>query len=61
MPDLTMCATTECPRRKKCFRFTANPKEHQSYSDFFYHYGSDCQFFMKMEKESKRENKSKTK
>jgi hypothetical protein len=32
MPDITMCNDKECPRNKKCYRFTATPTPHwQSY------------------------------
>ena len=32
MPDITMCPGTECPHKKTCYRFTANPSEYrQSY------------------------------
>lgn len=35
MPDIAMCANCECPFRKICYRYLAEPTEgYQSYSDF---------------------------
>lgn len=31
MPDITKCTGTDCPVKEKCFRFTSEPNEHQSY------------------------------
>lgn len=32
MPDITMCAGFNCPKRENCYRFTATPNPyHQSY------------------------------
>ena len=32
MADITMCLDSTCPKRKKCYRFTAKPNEYrQSY------------------------------
>ena len=30
-PDITMCPGTDCPHKEKCYRYTANPIEYQSY------------------------------
>lgn len=35
MPDITMCATTTCKARDRCYTATATPHEDwQSYDDF---------------------------
>lgn len=34
MPDISMCASNECPSRDTCYRATATPSEHQSWADF---------------------------
>lgn len=34
MPDITMCANVDCPKRGECYRFRATPSERQSYSNF---------------------------
>lgn len=35
MPDITMCATTTCKARDRCYRHTATPSVYrQSYVDF---------------------------
>jgi len=58
MPDITMCVSKECPKRKRCLRQTATPKEHrQSLSDFYYTHGNACPFFMTLEE--KKEVKKK--
>jgi len=31
MPDITMCQDNKCDKRKKCYRYTAEPSEYQSY------------------------------
>ena len=31
MPDIAKCNGTDCPVKEKCFRFTSEPDEHQSY------------------------------
>lgn len=31
MPDITMCRDQRCPKRLRCFRFTARADMHQSY------------------------------
>lgn len=36
MPDISMCYSGDCPRRRLCYRFRAVPNEfRQSYADFF--------------------------
>jgi len=53
-----MCVSKECPKRKRCLRQTATPKEHrQSLSDFYYTHGNACPFFMTLEE--KKEVKKK--
>lgn len=34
MPDFTMCMTRTCPKKERCYRFSAKPDTLQSYSDF---------------------------
>lgn len=35
MPDISMCANEECPKRNECYRFTATPSPYrQSYAVF---------------------------
>ena len=36
MADITMCVASMCPDevRNKCYRYTAESSEHQSFSDF---------------------------
>lgn len=34
MPDISMCANTQCPLRKKCYRYRAFPGMYQTYADF---------------------------
>lgn len=31
MPDITMCAGTNCPLKENCYRFLAKPEIYQSY------------------------------
>ena len=31
MADITMCFGIDCPHKKKCYRYTANPSKNQSY------------------------------
>jgi len=31
MPDITMCKGDKCPIKEKCYRYTAEPDEWQSY------------------------------
>ena len=35
MPDITMCMSIDCPKRKDCYRFIATPDYIQSYADFY--------------------------
>jgi hypothetical protein len=43
-PDISMCDNKKCKRRKKCYRFTAEPSEHmQSY--FLNMKEKDCEYF----------------
>jgi len=35
MVDISMCGNEKCPRRKNCYRFTAEPNQHwQTYGSF---------------------------
>lgn len=34
MPDITMCRSSDCPKRSHCYRAQAKPSILQSYSDF---------------------------
>lgn len=36
MPDITMCASKDCPERNNCYRACAEPSEFQSWSNFEY-------------------------
>lgn len=54
MPDISMCATEDCPLSDKCYRKQAKPDEYQSYSKFEWiitHTGPDCGYFWEIEKE----------
>lgn len=31
MPDITMCAANECPKKYECYRYLAEPGRRQSY------------------------------
>ena len=45
-PDITMCQDTKCPKRKKCYRFTAKPDEYrQSYFSNTPRKNSKCEYF----------------
>jgi len=35
MPDITMCESKSCPKRKECYRATAKPSGRQSMADFY--------------------------
>lgn len=46
MPDITMCRGTDCPKRKKCYRFMAKPNEYrQSYFVATPRDGKECNYF----------------
>lgn len=34
MPDISKCVNKECPLSATCYRFTCEPSDMQSYSDF---------------------------
>lgn len=34
MPDITMCTSKTCKRRKQCYRTMAKPDKYQSFGDF---------------------------
>ena len=46
MPDICMCSDKKCPKRKKCYRFTARPSEwNQSYFSGSPREGKKCEYF----------------
>lgn len=47
MPDISMCANQNCPKRNECYRYTATPNPlRQSYGDFLPKPGDDqCEYF----------------
>jgi hypothetical protein len=45
MPDITMCESKSCPKRKQCYRSTAKPSLRQSYADFYDKGSQDCEHF----------------
>jgi len=51
MADISKCANTMCPLRKKCYRFTAKKGMFQSYVDFKYDNG--CVHFWKNNKKQR--------
>jgi hypothetical protein len=48
MPDISMCTGTACIYRTKCYRYTAQPNENQSYFQPE-EVGEDCEYFIKNE------------
>lgn len=44
MPE-SMCRNEECPLKDSCFRYVAEPKEHQWYND--YKYDNGCDHYLK--------------
>lgn len=55
MPDISMCKNTECPLKDTCYRFTATPSEPvQSYSDFKYDEKKGCDYYWKIKKKIKK-------
>lgn len=51
MPDITMCINEFCPKKEKCYRYTAPPDEfRQAYAEFpFLHTDRDvveCEYFI---------------
>lgn len=53
MPDICLCSSKECPRRKECYRSRAQPHLWQSYSDFYVKGNEGCTRFMKIDKTDK--------
>lgn len=46
MPDITLCASKKCRRKKTCYRAKVNIRTlWQSYSDF-YEKGKKCGYYM---------------
>ena len=52
MPDIAMCENKKCPKKDKCYRFTAEPSERQSYAKFE---EKDCKYFI--DNEDKQDKK----
>ena len=51
MPDITMCASKDCPERNNCYRAIVKPNKYaQSYTNFEYTCNEDSGFneFIKM-------------
>jgi len=49
MPDISMCRNTECPQRKKCYRFMAVPNPgRQFYNAYHPDKDSKCKSFLKI-------------
>ena len=53
MPDISLCISTICPSKEKCYRATAIPNTHwQSYMQFEVPKGKKkCSHFMKIIKD----------
>lgn len=54
MPDISMCVKdgNECPKKDKCYRYTAHPHIHQSYSNFWAEKKfRDCEYFWQIRKD----------
>ena len=45
MPDITMCTTKSCSKRKQCYRSTAKPSQRQSMADFYNKNEENCGYF----------------
>ena len=46
--DYTLCKDTECPLRKRCYRYRAKPGEWQSWFTLSPRRGTTCEYFMEM-------------
>jgi len=57
MPDITMCSSTSCPNRHRCYRVNAITSYYQSYYNFYKGQGpnviSNFDCFIPIEKEDK--------
>ena len=52
MPDISLCISTICPSKEKCYRATAIPSIWQSYMQFEVPKGKKkCSHFMKIIKD----------
>ena len=47
MPDITMCESKSCPKRKECYRATAKPSGRQSMADFYDTKEKECKYLIK--------------
>ena len=57
MADITMCMTTNCPKKDNCYRCKAIPDKLQSYADFTdVCYKNDYEYFWDMSKMRMIEN-----
>jgi hypothetical protein len=36
MSDITKCANSDCPLKKRCYRYTSESSDHQSFACFKY-------------------------
>lgn len=43
MTDISKCNREDCPKKDKCYRYTCEADDHQSYSEF--KGGEDCDGF----------------
>ena len=49
MPDITMCANSNCPQKERCYRFSAEPHGvAQSYAKFLPDAMGYCGFYRPM-------------
>lgn len=45
MPDITKCVGTDCPLKKKCYRYTSKPDEYQAYFVYPPIKDGKCEYF----------------
>jgi hypothetical protein len=48
MPDIILCTNEDCPLKEKCYRWTAEPDEHQSFAEFIPDKDEDCEYFIEI-------------
>lgn len=48
MVDITLCTSTNCWQKEKCYRFTAQGSEYQSMAEFSPDYRGYCCNFMEI-------------
>jgi len=51
MPDIAMCKGLDCPKKEKCYRFTATPSEYQQsyFTGLPTEPSGECNYYIKME------------